>query len=132
MNTLSFCSRPWSLSLADDSREPPSSKCLCWAGSAPSSPEMALVEQGTYAPEENCRRLVVLGSSKVGKTSIVSRFLNNKYDDTYTPTIEDFHRKIYKIRGEAYRLDILDTSGTHPFPAMRRLSFITGNVFNSI
>jgi small GTP-binding protein len=90
---------------------------------------MALVEQGENAPDENCRRLVVLGSSKVGKTSIVSRFLNNKYDETYTPTIEDFHRKIYKIRGEAYRLDILDTSGNHPFPAMRRLSFITGKTF---
>lgn len=88
---------------------------------------MALLEQAESAPEENCRRLVILGSSKVGKTSIVSRFLNNKFDDNYTPTIEDFHRKIYKIRGEAYRLDILDTSGNHPFPAMRRLSFITGN-----
>ncbi|XP_052262572.1 dexamethasone-induced Ras-related protein 1-like [Dreissena polymorpha] len=90
---------------------------------------MALLEQGENAPEENCRRLVVLGSSKVGKTAIVSRFLNNKYDEIYTPTIEDFHRKIYKIRGEAYRLDILDTSGNHPFPAMRRLSFITGDLF---
>ncbi|XP_045214308.1 GTP-binding protein Rhes-like isoform X2 [Mercenaria mercenaria] len=90
---------------------------------------MALMEQGENAPDENCRRLVVLGSSKVGKTSIVSRFLNNKFEETYTPTIEDFHRKIYKIRGEAYRLDILDTSGNHPFPAMRRLSFITGDLF---
>ncbi|XP_060577669.1 GTP-binding protein Rhes-like isoform X2 [Ruditapes philippinarum] len=121
--------RPWSLSLQDDSRDSVTTKCLCWTGSVPSTPDMALVEQGENAPDENCRRLVVLGSSKVGKTSIVSRFLNNKYDETYTPTIEDFHRKIYKIRGEAYRLDILDTSGNHPFPAMRRLSFITGDLF---
>lgn len=121
--------RPWSLSLPDDNNESVSSKCLCWASSAPTSPEMALVEQGENAPEENCRRLVILGSSKVGKTAIISRFLNNKFDENYTPTIEDFHRKIYKIRGEAYRLDILDTSGNHPFPAMRRLSFITGDLF---
>ncbi|KAL5019237.1 hypothetical protein ScPMuIL_004959 [Solemya velum] len=90
---------------------------------------MALLEQGDAAPAENCHRLVILGSSKVGKTSIVSRFLNNKFDDKYTPTIEDFHRKIYRIKGEPYRLDILDTSGNHPFPAMRRLSFITGDLF---
>lgn len=127
MNIMSFCSRPWSLALTDDDNESESLRCLCWTRTASAStPEMALAEQGEYAPESNCRRLVVLGSSKVGKTAIVSRFLNNKYDENYTPTIEDFHRKIYKIRGEAYRLDILDTSGNHPFPAMRRLSFITG------
>ncbi|KAI8494828.1 Dexamethasone-induced Ras- protein 1 [Branchiostoma belcheri] len=77
------------------------------------------------APPKNCFRLVVLGTARVGKTAIVSRFLFNQYDDQYTPTIEDFHRKMYRIRGEVYRLDILDTSGVHPFPAMRRLSFLT-------
>lgn len=77
-------------------------------------------------PAKNCYRMVVLGSSKVGKTAIVSRFLTGRFEDTYTPTIEDFHRKFYSIRGEIYQLDILDTSGNHPFPAMRRLSILTG------
>lgn len=54
------------------------------------------------------------------------RFLWNKFEESYTPTIEDFHRKLYRIRGEVHQLDILDTSGNHPFPAMRRLSFLTG------
>lgn len=77
-------------------------------------------------PAKNCYRMVVLGSSKVGKTAIVSRFLTGRFEDAYTPTIEDFHRKFYCIRGEIYQLDILDTSGNHPFPAMRRLSILTG------
>ncbi|XP_038619402.1 dexamethasone-induced Ras-related protein 1 isoform X2 [Tachyglossus aculeatus] len=76
-------------------------------------------------PAKNCYRMVILGSSKVGKTAIVSRFLTGRFDDAYTPTIEDFHRKFYSIRGEVYQLDILDTSGNHPFPAMRRLSILT-------
>ena len=54
------------------------------------------------------------------------RFLNNKFSESYTPTIENFYRKVYRIRGEIYQLDILDTSGFIPFPAMQRLSFITG------
>ncbi|WAQ96221.1 RASD1-like protein [Mya arenaria] len=100
-------------------------KCSCWT-SVPLAPiAMALLELGENAPDNNCKRLVILGSSKVGKTAIVSRFLNNKFDENYTSTIEDFHRKIYKIKGKAYRLDIFDSSGNHPFPAMRRLSFIT-------
>ncbi|XP_042197038.1 dexamethasone-induced Ras-related protein 1 [Callorhinchus milii] len=80
-------------------------------------------------PAKNCYRMVILGSSKVGKTAIVSRFLNGKFEEQYTPTIEDFHRKFYSIRGDVYQLDILDTSGNHPFPAMRRLSILTGDVF---
>ncbi|XP_005870279.1 PREDICTED: dexamethasone-induced Ras-related protein 1, partial [Myotis brandtii] len=80
-------------------------------------------------PARNCSRLVILGSSKVGKTAIVSRFLTGRFEDAYTPTVEDFHRKFYAIRGELYQLDILDTSGHHPFPATRRLSILTGDVF---
>ncbi|XP_074649226.1 dexamethasone-induced Ras-related protein 1-like [Tubulanus polymorphus] len=90
---------------------------------------MALVNEAENAPPKNCHRLVIVGSAKVGKTSIVQRFLYNRYDEKYTPTIEDFHRKVYRIRGEPYRLDILDTSGNHPFPAMRRLSLLTGDLF---
>lgn len=80
-------------------------------------------------PARNRSRLVILGSSKVGKTAIVSRFLTGRFEDAYTPTVEDFHRKFYAIRGELYQLDILDTSGHHPFPATRRLSILTGDVF---
>jgi hypothetical protein len=67
-------------------------------------------------------------SARVGKTSLVARFLGGKFEESYTPTIEDFHRKLYRIRNEVYQLDILDTSGNHPFPAMRRLSFLTGKI----
>ncbi|XP_075247008.1 GTP-binding protein Rhes-like, partial [Convolutriloba macropyga] len=80
-------------------------------------------------PPKNCYRLVVLGSSGVGKTAITQRFLHNRYVDQYFPTIEDFHRKIYKIGGVGYRLDILDTSGNRPFQAMRRVLFLSGDIF---
>ena len=123
------CSRPWGRYIPQTETVSPNlrqSSCFCWPAATGSFSKMALVEQGNNAPAENCHRLVILGSSKVGKTSIVSRFLYNKFEEKYTPTIEDFHRKIYRIKGNAYRLDILDTSGNHPFPAMRRLSLITG------
>ncbi|KAK2150132.1 hypothetical protein LSH36_421g00012 [Paralvinella palmiformis] len=98
-------------------------------GSAVRPGSMPLLVDTEEVPHRNCQRLVLLGSAKVGKTSIVSRFLHDTFDDNYTPTIEDFHRKIYKIRGESYRLDLLDTSGNHPFPAMRRLSLLTGKMY---
>ena len=78
---------------------------------------------------KNCYRLVILGAPKVGKTSIVDWFLGQPFKDSYLPTIEDFHRKIYKIKNEMYRLDILDTSGNDPFPAMKKLNIMTGDIF---
>ncbi|XP_075161491.1 GTP-binding protein Rhes [Haematobia irritans] len=89
----------------------------------------SLLCDDTLPGSKNCYRLVILGSSRSGKSSIVARFLGNRFEEAYTPTIEDFHRKLYRIRNEVYQLDILDTSGYHPFPAMRRLSFLTGDLF---
>uniref|UniRef100_A0A915EKD6 GTP-binding protein Rhes n=1 Tax=Ditylenchus dipsaci TaxID=166011 RepID=A0A915EKD6_9BILA len=74
-------------------------------------------------------RLVVVGSARSGKSAIVNRFLDQDFEDRYLPTIENFHRKLYKLRGEIYQLDILDRSGNDPFPAARKLSYITGDIF---
>ena len=115
MTSLLLCGRSWRT--PSDYQE---GACIYTTGSGMAE------QQGENIPPSNCYRLVLLGSSKVGKTSLVNRFLKNKFEDVYTPTIEDFHRKIYRIKGQAYRLDLLDTSGNHPFPAIRRLSIITG------
>lgn len=78
------------------------------------------------AKPQNCRRVVVLGAPRVGKTSILHRFLRDGFEERYEPTCEDFHRKLYHIRGETYQIDILDASGERSFPAKRRLSILTG------
>uniref|UniRef100_A0A8C2BX13 Si:dkey-27j5.5 n=1 Tax=Cyprinus carpio TaxID=7962 RepID=A0A8C2BX13_CYPCA len=78
---------------------------------------------------QNCRRIVVLGAPRVGKTSILRRFLRDGFEERYEPTSEDFHRKLYQIRGETYQIDILDASGERSFPAKRRLSILTGDIF---
>ena len=100
---------------------------------------MAMLLEAERASPDKCYRLVVLGSCRVGKTSIVTRFLGRAVsdgptatvapgglDDRYTPTIDDHHRKVYFIDGLVYRLDIVDTSGVCPFPAMRRVSLLVG------
>jgi small GTP-binding protein len=50
-------------------------------------------------------------------------------NDCYIPTIENFHKTIYKIRGEIFSIDILDTSGHDPYPAMKKLNIMTGDLF---
>uniref|UniRef100_A0A673HTW7 RASD family member 2 n=1 Tax=Sinocyclocheilus rhinocerous TaxID=307959 RepID=A0A673HTW7_9TELE len=75
-------------------------------------------------------RIVVLGAPRVGKTAIIRRFLGDDgFEEQYEPTTEDFHSKLYHIRGERYQLDILDASKERDFPAKRRLSILTGDIF---
>ncbi|TSK18100.1 GTP-binding protein Rhes [Bagarius yarrelli] len=81
------------------------------------------------AKPQNCRRMVVLGAPRVGKTAILRRFLRDGFEEQYEPTREDFHRKVYSIRGETYQIDILDAAGERDFPAKRRLSILTGDIF---
>ncbi|XP_041474631.1 dexamethasone-induced Ras-related protein 1-like [Lytechinus pictus] len=74
-------------------------------------------------------RLVVMGSGKVGKTAIIQQFINNKFEEKYKETVEDLHCREYHINGHSIKVDILDTSGTLQFPAMRRLSISTAHAF---
>ncbi|XP_071491689.1 GTP-binding protein Di-Ras2-like [Diadema setosum] len=74
-------------------------------------------------------RLVVLGSGKVGKTAIIQQFINSRFEEKYKETVEDLHCREYHINGHSIKVDILDTSGTLQFPAMRRLSISTAHAF---
>ena len=73
---------------------------------------------------KNQFRIIVLGSPKTGKTSIVNWFLGEPMNlDSYIPTIENFHKKLFKIRGELFSLEIIDTSGIgNPYPAGRYIN----------
>ena len=74
-------------------------------------------------------RIVVMGAAGVGKTCIISQFLYEKFVTEYKETVEELHRGEYEINGSELVLDILDTSGAYPFPAMRALSISTGDAF---
>ena len=76
------------------------------------------------------RRIVVMGGAKVGKTCIISQFLYDKFQNRYKQTVEELHRGEYDLPdGSALTLDILDTSGSYEFPAMRTLSITTAGAF---
>ncbi|KAK2815844.1 hypothetical protein Q5P01_026311 [Channa striata] len=78
---------------------------------------------------QNSKRIVVLGAPRVGKSSILRRYLRDGFVEEYNPTSEDFLRKLFRIRGETYQIDILDASRERDFPAKRRLSILTGDIF---
>ncbi|CAG9783866.1 unnamed protein product [Diatraea saccharalis] len=74
-------------------------------------------------------KIVVLGAAKVGKSSLISQFLYNTFSPKYKRTIEEMHHGDFNVSGVRLTLDILDTSGSYEFPAMRTLSMQSADAF---
>jgi len=78
----------------------------------------------------NSLKVVVLGASGVGKTSLTTRFVNGEFVENYDPTIEDLYRKVIETnKGDNYCLEIMDISGTERFLAMRDLYIRNAQAF---
>ncbi|KXN90419.1 GTP-binding protein rhb1 [Leucoagaricus sp. SymC.cos] len=57
------------------------------------------------------RKIAVLGSRSVGKSSLVKQFIENHFVDAYYPTIESTFAKSVKYKGVEYDCHIIDTAG---------------------
>ncbi|KAK7049563.1 GTP-binding protein [Paramarasmius palmivorus] len=68
------------------------------------------------APAENKKRkIAVLGSRSVGKSSLVIQFIDNQFVESYYPTIENTFAKTVKYRGAEYDCEVIDTAGQDEF-----------------
>lgn len=66
-------------------------------------------------------KFVVFGSAAVGKSSLVRRLVHDEFRVKYTPTVEDIYRYFLQSNNRLCNLTIVDTGGTHDFPAMKEL-----------
>ncbi|KAI0089167.1 small GTPase superfamily [Irpex rosettiformis] len=57
------------------------------------------------------RKIAVLGSRSVGKSSLVIQFTENHFVESYYPTIESTFSKTINYNGVDYECDIIDTAG---------------------
>lgn len=74
-------------------------------------------------------RLVFLGAAGVGKTALIRRFLQDTFEPKHRRTVEELHSKEYDLGGVKVTVEILDTSGSYSFPAMRKLSIQNSDAF---
>ena len=57
-------------------------------------------------------KLLVIGNAFAGKTQLIQRFVSNKFDNDYKPTIGcDFAIKIFEIDGNEIRIQVWDLMG---------------------
>lgn len=67
-------------------------------------------------------KIIILGDSGVGKTSLLTRYCYSKFDPYITPTIgSDFSPKIIKIGKKTLRLQLWDIAGQDRFKTVSRL-----------
>ncbi|KAM7275752.1 hypothetical protein ACFE04_017618 [Oxalis oulophora] len=64
-------------------------------------------------------KLVFLGDQSVGKTSVITRFMYDKFDTTYQATIGiDFLSKTMYLEDRTVRLQLWDTAGQERFRSL--------------
>ncbi|XP_076004166.1 ras-related protein Rap-1b-like [Genypterus blacodes] len=82
------------------------------------------------AGQSSTVRLVFLGAAGVGKSALIRRFLHDRFEPKYTRTVEELHALEYDdTAGGKTRLEVLDTSGSYSFPAMRELCIRHSDAF---
>jgi len=66
-------------------------------------------------------KILLLGDATVGKTSLIQRYINDEYSQTYITTIGiDKSRKTLKVNNVQVKLEIWDTAGQEKFRAINK------------
>lgn len=68
-------------------------------------------------------KVIVVGSSGVGKSSLTIRFVKGEFSEKYCPTLEDSYTKPVSIDGDVTVVEIIDTAGADHFMAMKDLYY---------
>jgi len=57
------------------------------------------------------RKIALMGSRSVGKSSLALQFVQGQFVDSYDPTIENTFSKMLKYKGQEYEVLVVDTAG---------------------
>jgi Ras-related protein Rab-2A len=64
-------------------------------------------------------KVIILGETSVGKSSICNRYVENKFEKNYDMTIGvEFASKILNIKGHSIKLQLWDTAGQEQFKSI--------------
>ena len=75
-------------------------------------------------------KILLLGESGVGKTTIFTRYISNNVDKNNTATIGvDFETKKLEYKGKKYIIKLFDTAGQERFQTITKSYFRMGEAF---
>lgn len=66
-------------------------------------------------------KIIIVGKSSVGKSSLILKFTDDKFTENYLTTIGvDFKFKSFKLKDEAFKLQIWDTAGQERYKTISK------------
>ena len=78
-----------------------------------------------------CNQVVLLGEGRVGKTSLLLRYVKDSFSDSQAPTVQaTYLSKTVKLENDArVTLNVWDTAGQEDYDRLRPLSYPQTDVF---
>jgi len=70
------------------------------------------------------RKMAVVGSRSVGKSSLTVQFVNGVFVDSYYPTIENTFSEVIKYKNQEFATEIVDTAGQDEYSILSSKHFI--------
>lgn len=70
------------------------------------------------------RKIAIVGSRSVGKSSLAVQFVDGHFVESYYPTIENTFSKIIKFKNQEFSTEIVDTAGQDEYSILNSKHFI--------
>ncbi|KAI0840187.1 rheb small monomeric GTPase RhbA [Hypoxylon sp. FL0890] len=70
------------------------------------------------------RKVAIVGSRSVGKSSLAVQFVDGHFVESYYPTIENTFSKTIRYKGQDYATEIVDTAGQDEYSILNSKHFI--------
>ncbi|KAH9909815.1 seryl-tRNA synthetase [Xylariomycetidae sp. FL2044] len=75
-------------------------------------------------PPSKQRKVAIVGSRSVGKSSLAVQFVDGHFVESYYPTIENTFSKVIRFKGQDYATEIVDTAGQDEYSILNSKHFI--------
>ncbi|KAL5382729.1 GTP-binding protein [Paraphaeosphaeria sporulosa] len=70
------------------------------------------------------RKIAIVGSRAVGKSSLTVQFVDGHFVESYYPTIENTFSKVIRYKNQEYATEIIDTAGQDEYSILNSKHFI--------
>ena len=92
--------------------------------------EQLMEEDFSIEDEYNKIKIMLIGDSTVGKTSLIRKYCENEFSETYITTVGiDFQIKYLDINNKKIKLQIWDTAGQERYQTVAKNYFNSSNGF---
>ena len=79
--------------------------------------------------EAKCLKLVLVGDTAVGKSCLITNYLENSFTDEYEPTVLDVFKGIKEVKKKQINMEIHDTSGDEHLGVNRKIQYKDADCF---